>query len=605
MSIRAGYFTNKHLFTSSQKKRLESLGEELNKETLNLEEIRKISKTFIDRGSRKTRVDFKAVKNNMILWALAYPLAIAQIGIKSLDYLSLLRYKSPVKTSKLNFENKKQLEVLNLILLNLDRIISLSKKTKKSEDILTLEGIKHELIHELRPLFLKEKKADRAKKFVESVLKDLHLTHTEEIKDIISSINHPNKKSFEEIQKSLKIYKKSLRLYHQFLKDDNRKPIAEHLQNLDRLFGDLELFVTDDISTKALLLNGSSHLFCYYLLGIPGPKLSALTSKEKATKTTKKLSEDEIKKITKENLQILDLLYKLQDSIEKTKKDDPKQGLRYKLENLITKIELNIYPLKNINQEYEKFILSEITSLETNHKERLRELISINNPKKLLEYIKSKSPDLFSQIIFTSLLFNVNGSIEDNSEKLMQTFDDKILKDKKNGEFIIDPKLLANFKKEYFKITPSLLKNIILLMFLAQTARNEKLTRRDFAKKIYMGSLNYMGANQFGAIINKLPDRTFKIIKYALKKRLLVDLEKNKISNEKKKQILSNFEAENEISKNFLELIILNTGFPVLFGAYGYDQPNYITKNSNRVNEKIDEFIEILKNIIEIQAKKP
>jgi hypothetical protein len=595
MQISAGYFLKKHLFTISQKERLLSLSRELDKENLDLEEIRNISKTFIDRGSRKTRIDTKFVRNNLVLWALLYPLAIVQTGIKSLDYTSLIRYKSPLKTKKLGLDDNN--EVLGIILKTLDKIITLGKNSDEPKKILTLEGLKHDLIHEIRPLFLKEKYTEKALKIINQLIQNLKLNNSNEISEIISFITHPNKESFEDILKSFSVFKRSINICDRYFKEDNKNHIADHLQNLDKLFGNLELFITQDISTKALLLNGSSHLFFYYLLGIPGPKLSALTTKEIATKKTKKLDENQIKEITKESLKILDLLYTLHEKISKQKNTNDQ--FSYKIKNLIAKIELNIYPLKNIIPEYEKFLVKEIEKSEIYQKERLRELISINNPQTLVDHINSKGPDLFSQIFVTGMIFNNN----DNSEELMRNFDDKILKNEK-GEFIIEPKILDQFKKNYYKTTPDLIKNLVLLTFLVNTSRNKQFTRREFLGKTMMGVLNYNAAYQFIKYINLLPDEIFNLVKNTLTKGLLTELKINKISEEKQQQILRNFESDNEISKSLLSFLILNSGFPVMFGAYGFDEPDYVRKNSNKINEKIEVFIEILKNIIEIKPKK-
>lgn len=623
LNLRLGTFLIKHLRTPRQLDLLKEFAqkiEELKPENQDFSErVRDLhvkTEIFVDRGSRKSRLTAKEISNNLILWSLFAPIAVAQIGLKALDSVSLLRYKSPLK-----IKNKNLPKALEAIFKSLDKIISLEKDSRVDQKSkLLLIKIKNQIIHELRPLFIKEKMEN-----LEDLIKRIeeNLTNKEQIKEILKGLNprkitrdllRLGKIDFdgEGISSACKEFTKAIKVMTELIETSgaNEKVLRENLRDLQLIFNDFDLFFNRASKVSALLLNLSSQQIFKAFLGIPGIRASAFLGQEKNIPILKNGPDVGQREVIKSLVTLLDALYDFKNEINQKYSDSdtrsPYVKLLADLNLLITKLEVNIFPIKNLNNEYKKYLHEVISSDEVKNKQKIGNLLKINDAQDFIEYLTQKSPELLSQIAMTYLIFDVNKKATDETRELEEYFDEKILKDKDGNQIIENNQeniLYLNRLKEFIlEQIPSDLRAFTILLVLATGQINPVLTRRDLFKRGIFASLAGGASSQMAVQMRNLKPGFLEMIKNKIPKILDINQRKESKMNENDIKALTEMIQKDE---NFIMRLVSYTlnssGIGPLVAYRVFNNPGIYENLGRNLDQRLEQYLDILSNLVSMK----
>jgi hypothetical protein len=619
-----GTFLEKHLVTRPQSELLEQIRNQIceaydqitassdavQKTLLHLEQNE--IPLLVDRGSRKEKLTSKTLTTSAALFLAYYPLAIAQLALKSLEKISRLRYNSPLNPQKITDETDKALEN---IFISLDRIFRLETQEISANIKQTLNRIKLELIHELRPFFNKTKYFENAKATAENVLDSLSqagsISMSEKIRSLIPSLNPTKPKIATDVTSSISSARENLNQLREILESTNgdKKQIAKCLKLSHIVFSDFDLFLRAHISLSALFVNGFSQMISYSIAGIPGPKLSALASPAPVQKLSKAGPEADQQKLVKEMILYLDDLYKfeagLNSNIAESNANDSEKQLKYHLSSLITKLELNLYPYVNHATEYRNFAKVVIENSDLKYPNKIIHLLEINEIPSLLNHLVCKSPELASMAALTVGVYEVNHRFTDESAELLEYFNTKILKDEQ-GKDILDldakqKKAIDNLMKFFVLGMANDLKAIIMMLGFASTAFNDPSSRRKFFSRIRLATLG--GASvSFG--VHKLRYITppaLEIIKANIPQQLKGHLQHSNIPNSEIDKLAKKLQTDGKFIMRYFSYLINNAGPGPLTALMLYNNPDVIENATEALALKLEEFAAIAQNLVRVE----
>lgn len=570
---------------------------------------------LVDRGSRRKKLSPKTISTSVALFVTYYPLAIAQLALKSLDTLSRLRYKSPLNPRRITDDTRKALEN---IFISLDRIFKLERVEQENAAQMqqALLEIKLELIHELRPFFKKPKYFKNAQESAEEVLNTLSqagsITQSEEIKALIPALNPQKAKVTADASQSLALARENLGQLSDMLEKLSARPryLRLALESSHIIFSDFDLFIRAHplkSSLPALIINGISHAIMMTTLGIPGAKVSALASPAPIHKLSKTGPNEEQQQLIEQMILYLDALYHFQNCLagrmHEAKANDSELALKKQISALIAKVELNLYPYVNHDAAFRSQASNFIQNSTLKFPDKIRALLEIENPASLLTYLSRKSPELASIAAF-SVGMEANHRFTDESGELLKYFNDKILKDEDGKDLLkLSPeqkKAIDNLAKFFILGLANELKIIMMLQCFASTPFSETHSRREFLSKTRVALLGGAAASFGIHKLRYLRPSALKFIQARLADELKNCLRNTDINHGEIEKLAAKIAKDEAYIMKYLSYLLNNAGIGPMTSLFLYNNPTLIEDTMHELANRLDELAGIAKNTLRI-----